>query len=125
MRRLAFFIMVLAWLFQGMMPIFALPMAGTGHPGMTEAMVHQHTSVDAHSGHSASTDPVPHGKCPSCDEKTKKAACAMSLCAACTLLVSVLALEQAQAPAFRYPAPERMTALVSMLPAPLLPPPRA
>lgn len=125
MRRMALFIMVLAWLLQGMMPALALPMPGAGHHGMAEAMVHQHKPMDAHEGHQAPSDLVSQSHCPSCDEKPVKSACAMSLCGACTTVLPMLALEQVPAPAFRYPAPALVPELIALHAAPLLPPPRA
>ena len=125
MRRMALFIMVLAWLFQGMMPAFAVPMTLNPHHAMTPTMVHEHPPVDAHAGHHAMAEVKTDQTCPDCGVPPATIACTMSLCAACTALPPFVITDGAAAPISGYPAPERMTALVSMLPAPLLPPPRA
>ncbi|WP_137132419.1 hypothetical protein [Rhizobium sp. FY34] len=122
---MAFFIMVLAWLLQGMMPALALPMSGTGHHGMAETKVHQHKPSETHAGHSMSIETAAQTPCPSCGDKPVKSACTMSLCGACTTVLPLQVLEQVPAPAFRYPAPALVPALVALHAAPLLPPPRA
>jgi hypothetical protein len=125
MRRFALLIMVLAWLFQGLMPALALPMSRAAHHGMTEAMPHSHQPAKAEVGHHERLEAGVEAPCADCPDHTSKPACAMSLCAACTALPPLLLTDGGAAPTFRYPAPAPGATLVATGPAPLLPPPRA
>ncbi|MBT9368938.1 hypothetical protein [Rhizobium sp. CSW-27] len=128
MRRFAFPIAVIAWLFTSLMPALALPSAQdhAGHAPVMEAMPHA-AAVAAHPpagagahDHAAKTTP-----CPGCDGKPVKVACAMSLCAACTSLVPELMLAAFRPAMADHPAALPISALTGMAPGPADPPPRA
>lgn len=137
MRRFAFLLALLAWLFQGLMPALALPMAAGGMPMMrdhpipgAEATISLHPHGKLHetamtSAEHADRNAGSAGHCRDCADTHHKTGCAMSLCAACTSLVPPLVLAGGHPMALRYPAPLPDAVLLDRAPAPLDPPPRA
>ncbi len=129
MRRFAFLIAVMAWLLQSLMPALALPAAH--HHGMASSMVaamphsgsrHEHGS-SAHTQDQHASPMVRH--CPDCSAKPAKAACAMSLCAACTPLTPQMMLPPIAPVTAGLLHPLPVPRLPGMTPGPMDPPPRA
>ncbi|MDO1581156.1 hypothetical protein [Rhizobium oryzicola] len=129
MRRIAFLMAVLAWLFQGLMPALALPLPDAIPGAMSGAMPMAHASMEAmpHEGHEAHMHMDGQAKthCPDCDKKPVKTSCAMSFCAACMSLVPDLVMADGKPIAASYPGPMPAEPLLDTIPRPIAPPPRA